>query len=109
MAILSMLVEQGWDGRRFRASPSRSFLQIFCKPFAIQDNQLIQDLIPVPISLRPFLRYIRACQIQHFFKGRVAWKHALCLGHFSVLAVQSFYDVRGIHNPANVIRELEVL
>ncbi len=88
--------------------PSRSFcLQIFREPFPIQDSQLVQHLVPVPVSLCPFLRYILACQIQHLFQGCVAWKYTLCLGHFPVLAVQPLYNVRGIHNPADVLRELE--
>lgn len=87
--------------------PSRSFLQIFRETFPIQDNQLVQDLVPVPVSLGPFLCYILARQVQHFFQGRVTGEYAFCLGHFTVLAVQPFYDVRGVHDPADVIRELE--
>ena len=44
------------------------FLQIFRETFPIQDNQLVQDLVPVPVSLGPFLCYILARQVQHFSK-----------------------------------------
>ena len=87
--------------------PPRSFLQVLCEPSPIQDNQLVQDLVPVPVSLGPFLCYILARQVQHFLQGRVTGEYAFCLGHFTVLAVQPFYDVRGVHDPADVIRELE--
>ncbi len=33
-------------------------LQITRNPLTIQDNQLVQYLVPVPVSLRPFLYYI---------------------------------------------------
>ncbi len=85
-------VRRGWQVSLML--PSRSFcLQIFREPFPIQDSQLVQHLVPVPVSLCPFLRYILACQIQHLFQGCVAWKYTLCLGHFPVLAVQPLSGV----------------
>ena len=86
---------------------NRHFITASRKPFPIHDGQLVQDLVPVPVSLRPFLCYILARQVQHFLQGRVTGEYAFCLGHFTVLAVQPFYDVRGVHDPADVIRELE--
>ena len=60
------------------------------QPFPIEDCQLVQYLVPVPVSLCPLLRHIQAGQIEHLFQGAVAWEHALCLGDFPVLAVQRF-------------------
>ena len=71
------------------------------------DDQLVEHLIPVPVSLRPFLRYILACQVQYLFQRCITWKYTFCFRHFPVLAVQSFYDICGVHDPADVIRELE--
>ena len=48
--------------------PRLSFLQILCQSFSIEDCQLIQYLIPVPVSLRPLLRHIQAGQIEHLFQ-----------------------------------------
>lgn len=98
-------IRLGWRAFSYAAIPV--FLQVSRKPFPIQDGQLVQYLVPAPVSLRPFLRYILACQVQHLFQGRVAREHAFCFGHFPILAVQPFYDVRGVHDPADVIRELE--
>ena len=97
---------QGWDGR-FWVTAIPIFLQMIRKPLSIQDNQLVQHLIPVPVSLRPFLCYIPACQIQHLFQGCVAGEYAFCLGYFPELAVQSLYDIRRVHDPADVIWKLE--
>ena len=54
----------------FGANPFLLFfsLQTVGKPFSIQDNQLIQHLIPVPISLCPFPDYVFAGKIQHLFQ-----------------------------------------
>lgn len=46
--------------------PSLPFLQITADPVFVQDDQLIQHLVPVAVSLCPFLRYILAYQVQHF-------------------------------------------
>ncbi len=43
----------------------------------------------------------------HLLQGRVTWEHALCLSQFPVLTIQSFYNVRNVHNPADAIQELE--
>mgnify|MGYP006920849393 CR=1 FL=1 len=74
--------------------PPRFFLQVFCEPFPIQDSQLVQNLVPVPVPLRPFLCHVLACKVQHFLQGCIAWEHAFCLSHLPILAVQPFYDVR---------------
>ena len=70
-----------------------SFLQIIGKPFSIQDNQLTQYLIPVSISLRPFLDYIFTGKVQNLFQRCITWKYTLGFCDFPVLTVQSFYDV----------------
>ena len=79
----------------FGANPFLLFfsLQIVGKPFSIQDNQLIQHLIPVPISLCPFPDYVFAGKIQHLFQCCIAWKYTLGFCDFPVLTVQSLYDV----------------
>ena len=84
----------------FGANPFLLFfsLQTVGKPFSIQDNQLIQHLIPVPISLCPFPDYVFAGKIQHLFQCCIAWKYTLGFCDFQVLTVQSLYDVT-----ANVI------
>lgn len=38
-------------------------LQVFRDSFAVQNNQLVQYLVPVSISLRPFFYYILTGQI----------------------------------------------
>ena len=48
--------------------PRLSFLQILCQSFSIEDCQLIQYLIPVPVSLGPLLCHIQAGQIEHLFQ-----------------------------------------
>ena len=98
-------IRLGWRASSYAAIPV--FLQVSRTLFPIQDGQLVQYLVPVPVSLRPFFRYILACQVQYISQGRVAREHVFCLGHLPVLAVQPFHDVRGIHDPADVIRELE--
>ena len=51
-------------------------LQISSKPFSVKDYQLIQYLIPVPVSLRPLFDYVLAGKIQHLFQCRIAWEYA---------------------------------
>ncbi len=68
--------------------PRLSFLQILGQPLSIEGCQLVEYLVPVPVSLGPLLRHIQAGQIEHLFQRAVAWEHALCLGGFPVLAVQ---------------------
>ena len=68
--------------------PRLSFLQILGQPFSIEDSELVEYLVPVPIPLGPLLHHIQACQIKHFFQRTVTWKYALCLGGFPVLTVQ---------------------
>ena len=87
--------------------PSQSFLQVFRKPSPIQNRQLAQHLIPVTVSLRPFLHYILAGQVQHLLQECVAGKNTFCLGGLPIMAVEPFYNVGGIHNPTDSIRELE--
>lgn len=79
----------------FGANPFLLFfsLQTVGKPFSIQANQLIQHLIPVPISLCPFPDYVFAGKIQHLFQCCIAWKYTLGFCDFQVLTVQSLYDV----------------
>ena len=93
----------------FGANPFLLFfsLQTVGKPFSIQDNQLIQHLIPVPISLCPFPDYFFAGKIQHFFQCRIAWEYAFRFRDFPILAVQSFYDICRVHNASDIIRKLE--
>ena len=67
-------------------------LQISSKPFSVKDYQLIQYLIPVPVSLRPLFDYVLAGKIQHLFQCRIAWEYAFRFRDFPILAVQSFYD-----------------
>ena len=69
------------------------FLQIIGKPFSIQDNQLTQYLIPVSISLRPFLDYIFTGKEQNLFQRCITWKYTLGFCDFQILTVQSLYDV----------------
>lgn len=89
----------------FGATPFLLFfsLQTVGKPFSIQDNQLIQHLIPVPISLCPFPDYVFAGKIQHLFQCCIAWKYTLGFCDFPVLTVQSLYDVSCVHNTSDII------
>ena len=66
---------------------SLPFLQITADPVFVQDDQLIQYLVPVAVSLRPFLHYILTGQIQHLFQCSVAGKHTFCFGDFPILPV----------------------
>ena len=68
-------------------------LQISSEPFSVKDYQLIQYLIPVPVSLRPLFDYVLAGKIQHLFQCRIAWEYAFRFRDFPILAVQSFYDI----------------
>lgn len=55
--------KEGDSGIPFRIRCLRlSFLQILCQSFSIEDCQLIQYLIPVPISLGPLLCHIQTGQ-----------------------------------------------
>ena len=76
-------------------------LQISSKPFSVKDYQLIQYLIPVPVSLRPLFDYVLAGKIQHLFQCRIAWEYAFRFRDFPILAVQSFYDICRVHVDAN--------
>lgn len=89
------------------AVPTLFILKILDKPFSVKSDQLVEHLIPVPVPLCPFLYDIPACKIQHFFQWTVIWKYTLRFGDFPVLAVQSFYDVGGIHNSPDVSGKLE--
>ena len=82
-------------------------LQISSEPFSVKDYQLIQYLIPVPISLCPFPDYVFAGKIQHLFQCRIAWEYAFRFRDFPILAVQSFYDICRVHNASDIIRKLE--
>ena len=81
-------------------------LQISSEPFSVKDYQLIQYLIPVPVSLRPFFDYVLAGKIQHLFQCRIAWEYAFRFRDFPILAVQSFYDICRVHNASDIIRKL---
>ena len=81
-------------------------LQISSKPFSVKDYQLIQYLIPVPVSLRPLFDYVLAGKIQHLFQCRIAWEYAFRFRDFPILAVQSFYDICRVHNASDIIRKL---
>ena len=90
--------------RQFVCScPGFPFLQILGQPFPIQDDQLVEYLIPATVPLGPFLHDIPAGHVKHFLQGLVAGEHALCFCHFPVLAVQRLYNVGGIHNAADII------
>ena len=82
-------------------------LQISSKPFSVKDDQLIQYLIPVPVSLRPLFDYVLAGKIQHLFQCRLAWEYAFRFRDFPILAVQSFYDICRVHNASDIIRKLK--
>ena len=82
-------------------------LQISSKPFSVKDYQLIQYLIPVPVSLRPLFDYVLAGKIQHLFQCRIAWEYAFRFRDFPILAVQSFYDICRVHNASDIIRKTE--
>lgn len=45
-----------------------TILQILCQPLPIKDCQLAYHLVPVAVPLRPLLRHILACQIEHLFQ-----------------------------------------
>ena len=82
-------------------------LQISSETFSVKDYQLIQYLIPVPVSLRPLFDYVLAGKIQHLFQCRIAWEYAFRFRDFPILAVQSFYDICRVHNASDIIRKLE--
>ena len=61
--------KDGDSGIPFRGCcPRLSFLQILGQLLSIENCQLIQYLIPVPISLGPLLRHIQTGQIEHLFQ-----------------------------------------
>ena len=61
--------KDGDSGIPFRVCcPRLSFLQILGQLLSIENCQLIQYLIPVPISLGPLLRHIQTGQIEHLFQ-----------------------------------------
>ena len=93
--------------RTVRGACCPLFLQVPGEPLPIQDDHLVQYLIPVPIPLGPFFDHISTGKIQHLFQCTVTGKYTFCLCHFPVLAVQSFYDVCGVHDTPDIIRELE--
>ena len=95
------------QGQRFFSLPLFFLLQAACESFAKQNNQLVQHLVPVTVPLCPFLWYVPTGKIKHFFQSGVTWEYALCFCEFSVLAVQSFYDICCVHDSADIIRKLE--
>ena len=100
-------IRMSWDVFLRLWRPGFSLLQILSEPLPVQNNQLVQYLIPIPVTLCPFFDYIPAGKIQHFFQCTVTWEYTFCLCHFPVLSVQPFYNVCGIHNTPDVIRKLE--
>ena len=73
-------------------------LQISSKPFSVKDDQLIQYLIPVPVSLRPLFNYVLTGKIQHLFQCRIAWEYAFRFCDFPILAVATVYKGNIIKN-----------
>ena len=73
-------------------------LQALGKPLPVQGDQLVQRLVPVPVTLCPFFDHIPTGKIQHLFQCIVTWEYALCLCHFPALAVESLYDICGVHD-----------
>ena len=82
-------------------------LQVLGESVPIKDNHLVQYLIPVPVTLRPFFDHVSTGKIEHFFQCSVAGKYTFCFRHLSVLAVEPLYDIRGIHDAPDIIGELE--
>ena len=100
--------KDGDSGIPFRVRcPRLSFLQILGQPLSIEDCQLVEYLVPVPVSLCPLLRHIQAGQIKHLFQRTVTWEYALCLGDFPVLTVQPLNYICRVHDAAHFVRELE--
>ena len=87
--------------------PGFFLLQVLGKPFSIKDDHLVQHLIPVPITLRPFFDHVPTGKIEHLFQRTVTWKYTFGLGHFPVLAVKPLYDICSIHDAPDIIGELE--
>ena len=56
-------------------------------------NQLVQHLIPVPITLRPLLCYILLARNSIFSRAVSLGNTLFVLCDFPVLTVQPFYDV----------------
>ena len=77
------------------------------KPLPVQNNQLVQRLVPVSVALCPFLYHVPTGGIKHLFQCAITWKYTFCLCHFPVLAVQPLYDVCRIHDAPDIIRKLE--
>ncbi len=82
-------------------------LQVLGEPVPIKDNHLVKYLIPVPVTLCPLFDYVPTGKIEHFFQCGVAGEYTFCFRHLSVLAVEPLYDIRGIHDAPDIIRELE--
>ncbi len=91
----------------FGPTPFLLFLHITGKPFCIQDNQLIQYLIPVPVSLCPLFDYIFTGKVKHLFQSYITWEYTFGFRDFPVLVVQSIYDICRVHNMPDIIRKLE--
>ena len=68
---------------------------------------MTDHLVPVTVTLGPFLCHVQACQVEHLFQRAVTGKHTFCLCHFPVLAVQPFNHVCRVHYAPDFIRELE--
>ena len=83
------------------------FLQVTGDPVPVQDDQLVQHLVPVAVPLCPFLYDVPTGQVQHFLKCRVTREHTFSFRHLPILAVQPLYNIGCIHYPAYVIRKLE--
>ena len=80
--------EQEWsDLKKLLHSYFSFLLQISSEPFSVKDYQLIQYLIPVPVSLRPLFDYVLTGKIQHLFQCRIAWEYAFCFRDFPILTV----------------------
>ena len=65
------------------------------QPFPIQDDQLVEHLVPAPVSLGPLFHDIPAGQVEHFFQGLVAGEHALDLCQYfgqKVERLQCFFE-----------------
>lgn len=83
------------------------FLQVTGDPVPVQDDQLVQHLVPVAVPLCPFLYDVPTGQVQHFLQCRVTREHTFSFRHLPILAVQPLYNISCIHYPAYVIRKLE--
>ena len=66
------------------------------------------DHTPILALSSPFFRNVHHGQKQHFQEAIICGQRSLRLSNLSELAIDPFNGIRGVNQPANLLRKFEV-